>query len=90
MELKDIPSEDSFQSSSEQNQSVSFCLLYVSSSLQFYVHKDPVSNVVSSYEWLQFNSFCSAIMKSLNWPKPESNCKKYGFITNANNEHKWA
>lgn len=40
MELKDIPSEDSFQSTSEQNQSVSFCLLYVSSSLQFYVHKD--------------------------------------------------
>lgn len=40
MELKDIPSEDSFQATSEQHQSVSFCLLYAFSSLQIYVRKD--------------------------------------------------
>lgn len=39
MELKDIPSEDSFQATSE-HQSVSFCLLYAFSSLQIYVRKD--------------------------------------------------
>lgn len=40
MELKDIPSEGSFQATGEQHQSVSFCLLYAFSSLQIYVRKD--------------------------------------------------
>ena len=40
MELKDIPSEGSFQATGEQHQSVSFCLLYAFSSLQIYVHRD--------------------------------------------------
>ena len=54
MELKDIPSEDNFESTSERKQSVSFCLLYAFSSLQLcsqrFIFKVPVSKVFSSYE----------------------------------------